>query len=167
MDIKKVYRFSNVFTADEISNLLETAKKELKDNPEFFDDTESQLVLCANANSQTEVVNKVKTILKEKLNVTTNCNDIQYQVWKVGTQSDPHVHDEGERVYCDYNTMIYLNDDYDGGEFYTLDDKEFKPNTGDVTFFNGELVWHGVRPVKNKDRYTMIIWWFNTKENNG
>lgn len=166
MDLKKVYRLSNVFTPDEISSLLQDAKKELSTNFKSFDDEETQDVACADAYNKTEVINRVQATLKEKLNVFTTCYAAQYQVWKEGTQSEPHVHDEGDRSQCDYNTMIYLNDDYDGGEFYTLDGKEFKPNTGDVTFFNGELVWHGVRPVKNKDRYTMIIWWLNTKENN-
>jgi hypothetical protein len=151
--------FKNVFTNEELDSFKVDAINKLKDSN---DKSLDNLTHCISI-QRDDIVNKVKDHIESKLNLTLQCQDIQYQVWKVGSYSTPHVHDESGRSMCDYNTMIYLNDDFSGGEFYTLNTIH-KPTKGDVTFFNGEHVWHGVKPVKDNDRYTIIIWWYNTIE---
>jgi len=58
-----------------------------------------------------------------------------------------------------YNSLIYLNEDFDGGHFITKNGIKIKPEKGMLTFFNGQTIWHGVETVKNKDRKTLIFWW--------
>jgi len=149
--------FDNLFTNEELDSFRTEAIELLKKTKDVSDDN---LTHCASIDRQ-DIVDKVKNFLENKFNIILNCHNIQYQVWKVGSQSTLHVHDEYGRSICDYNTLIYLNDDFDGGEFYTLN--EIIPvKKGNVTFFNGEKIWHGVKPVKTNDRYTIIIWWFNS-----
>lgn len=150
--------YNDVFTHEEIDSLYLEAQKGLATG--VHEDYDNGLVSVLEID-KTDIVNKVKNYLKNKHNITTHCHQIQYQIWRVGSESKLHVHDEWGRGVCDYNTMIYLNDDFDGGEFYTLN-TIYKPTKGDVTYFDGEHTWHGVKPVKNKDRYTIIIWWYNT-----
>jgi predicted 2-oxoglutarate/Fe(II)-dependent dioxygenase YbiX len=153
--------FKNVFTTQELDSFKTEAIELLKKTKDVSDDN---LTHCVSINRQ-DIVDKVKNFLENKLNITLHCHDIQYQVWKVGSQSTPHVHDEHDRSICDYNTLIYLNDDFNGGEFYTLN--EIIPvKKGNITFFNGEKIWHGVKPVKKNHRYTIIIWWFNSNVSN-
>lgn len=152
----EVKLFKDIFSKQELNDLLIDAKNKLKNAP-AFDNTSN---ICVSFKND-KLVKKIQLHLFEHLNVKPNVFDMQYQCWKDGEESKLHVHDEAARSICDYNTLIYLNDDFDGGEFYTLDFIH-KPITGDVTFFNGETIWHGVKPIKNNDRYTIIIWWYNT-----
>ena len=55
--------------------------------------------------------------------------------------------------------MLYLNDDFLGGEFYTESGIVLKPKKGMLTLFNGATVKHGVKKVLEKDRYSIIFWW--------
>jgi len=85
----------------------------------------------------------------------------QIQLWPKKSYSDLHKHDaknSGRRQTL-WNSMLYLNDNYLGGEFYTKH-LSFKPKTGMLTFFNGGDVYHGVKKTELNDRYT-IIFWFN------
>ena len=60
-----------------------------------------------------------------------------------------------------YNSLIYLNDDFKGGEFFTRNGIKLKPQAGMLTLFDGSKVSHGLKKVKNKDRKTIIFWWAN------
>ena len=50
-----------------------------------------------------------------------------------------------------YNSLIYLNDDFKGGEFFTRNGIKLKPQAGMLTLFDGSKVSHGLKKVKNKD----------------
>jgi len=60
----------------------------------------------------------------------------------------------------DIATLIYINDNYEGGEiFFPEYDLFIKPESGDlVTFPDNEKFVHGVKKVINGDRYTMPRW---------
>jgi hypothetical protein len=56
-------------------------------------------------------------------------------------------------------SIIYLNDDFDGGEIYFLGTGEcYKPVAGSLVFFEGAR-WHGVRAVTRGVRYTSPSWY--------
>jgi hypothetical protein len=56
-----------------------------------------------------------------------------------------------------YGVVIYLNDDYQGGEiFYTKQDIVYKPVAGDLIIHSSEEhCEHGVNPVKTNIRYSI------------
>jgi len=56
-----------------------------------------------------------------------------------------------------YGVVIYLNDDYDGGEiFYTKQNITYKPIAGDIIIHSAEEhCEHGVNPVKIGSRYSI------------
>ena len=58
-----------------------------------------------------------------------------------------------------FTSMIYLNDDYDGGEICFWDGEKligYKPEPGDVIVFPScEPFYHGVLNIKNNDRYAI------------
>jgi len=58
---------------------------------------------------------------------------------------------------------LYLNSNFNGGTFYTDCGIRVNPMPGRLTFFNGREVMHGVTPVENNHRYTIIFWWKKTK----
>lgn len=73
------------------------------------------------------------------------------------------------KEHTDYNDnlvrvlsgLIYLNDDFDGGEIqFRRQNFTFKPTAGSIVFFPS--VWshpHTAMPVKNGIRYNVISWW--------
>ncbi len=58
------------------------------------------------------------------------------------------------------SSVIYLNDNYDGGELYFKDhDISIKPEAGDyITFPGNRHYQHGVKEVSGAVRYTLSTW---------
>jgi hypothetical protein len=109
------------------------------------------------------IVSKVKSFLEEQLSVRLTCFQAQIQIWPKNCASRLHKHEASAgRGDTDFNSLIYLNDDYAGGEFYTEKGVCYKPVTGALTFFNGLINMHGVKKVLGSDRFTLIFWWTNT-----
>lgn len=91
--------------------------------------------------------------------------------WIPGNLQLPHADKElheGENAgksnnfpWYDLSTIIYLNDDYDGGELYfPKQGIEFKPKKGGAYFFPGDMNYiHGVREVSGGTRYTCPFFW--------
>lgn len=108
------------------------------------------------------LVGTVKEILERELRVRLTLSEAELQTWGVDSYSEMHVHDE--RAACeDYNSLLYLNHDFQGGCFFTGEGIAIQPLTGRLTFFNGKTVPHGVTPVKGKHRHTAIFWWKETR----
>lgn len=74
-----------------------------------------------------------------------------------GVHSDSHAGLE----FVMFSTVVYLNDDYEGGEIYFPNqDVEIKPSAGDMVIFpgGGHEYMHGVKPVISGRRYTIAMW---------
>jgi hypothetical protein len=110
-------------------------------------------------NSATVLINKVQAFIYQHCQLSLVCNQAQIQVWPVGSSSELHRHDSRGRENTTMNSMLYLNEDFEGGEFYTEDLFTYKPEQGTLTLFNGRTLYHGVLPVKISNRYTIIFWW--------
>jgi predicted 2-oxoglutarate/Fe(II)-dependent dioxygenase YbiX len=91
--------------------------------------------------------------------------------WDVGDYQPLHADGEdpeghpNEAFIVDYGAVIYLNDDYEGGEIYFPDQGiDFKPNAGTVVFFPSNTMYiHGVREITKGIRYTTPSFWIPTK----
>jgi predicted 2-oxoglutarate/Fe(II)-dependent dioxygenase YbiX len=91
--------------------------------------------------------------------------------WDVGEYQPLHADGEdpeghpNEAFIVDYGAVIYLNDDYEGGEIYFPDHKlEFKPSAGTLVFFPSNIMYiHGVREITKGIRYTTPSFWIPTK----
>jgi hypothetical protein len=81
----------------------------------------------------------------------------QIQLWPIKSYSVKHIHNANNREGTNYNSMLYLNNNYMGGEFFT-DKITLKPKPGMLTFFDGQKTYHGVKPVYWNNRYTIIFW---------
>jgi len=104
------------------------------------------------------IVDRVSSFFKEKLNLDLTISMAQLQNWHVGSEGVLHLHKGRGTEESKYNSLIYLNDDFEGGEFYTKN-QVIKPQQGMLTIFDGSITYHGVKEVKKKDRKTIILWW--------
>jgi len=102
------------------------------------------------------IVKKVQKHFKDIFNFDLKIDEAQIQNWIIGSNSPLHTHIRRPTVR--YNSLLYLNDNYDGGEFKT-EFLSLKPQPGMLTLFDGQKTLHGLNTVKNKDRFTIIFWW--------
>ncbi len=107
------------------------------------------------------IVNMVKKFLDKTFGVDLKIQQAQIQNWIKDSYSPLHAHgwEWGNRGNTRFNSLIYLNDDFEQGYFYTSMGIFVRPKPGLLTFFDGKKVHHGVSQVKHKDRYTLIFWW--------
>lgn len=88
---------------------------------------------------------------------------LQIVRWIRGYELNPHADKENPNgdphpfPWRDFATLVYLNDNYVGGEIHWPNkNKEMKPKKGSLVIFPGTLEFlHGVRETTEGTRYTM------------
>jgi hypothetical protein len=80
--------------------------------------------------------------------------------WETGTKLTLHVDDLGYVTDNHIPTLVYLNDDYAGGEIsFAIHNITIKPKIGDLLIFPGNMHYaHEVKEVLSGTRYTLPIW---------
>lgn len=94
--------------------------------------------------------------------------------WPVGSSLGNHAdnaYEDGQPNYVSwrtYSAIIYLNDDYTGGEFYFKKYAyDLKPETGLLVGFTAGINHvHGVRVVTSGTRYAFPMWFCGAKHKN-
>lgn len=61
-------------------------------------------------------------------------------------------------THDDWSAILYLNDNFFGGNTLFEGNLRVSPQRGTIIMFNGCNLLHGVDPVLNGDRYTMAYW---------
>ena len=111
-----------------------------------------------------DIVLHVKGFLESRIRMTTTCDDAQIQIRKDGMGGfGTHKHNHNGREHGDYNSILYLNHNFNGGEFYTETGIVIKPVVGRLTFFDGSIIEHGVKKFYGSHRYGIVFWWRDTK----
>ncbi len=128
-----------------------------------FKHRNTTVMSCENQSLNGNIVFK---ILLKKLNFfaeenakNTFINYSQIVKWPTGE-------DQGEHIDFDHHTytsILYLNDDYEGGQT-VVGDKIIEPKKGKIIFFNGNQVRHKVLPITSGIRYTNPTWYITQTE---
>lgn len=87
--------------------------------------------------------------------------------WMEGYRQEPHADKQlqngepNDFPWYDLAGLFYLNDDYEGGELYFLNQGiEFKPKPGAAYFFPGDIGYsHGVKEITSGIRYVIPFFW--------
>lgn len=103
------------------------------------------------------IKNKVEDLYSIKVKQTTVPNITQ---WSESYKMSAHVDDLGVNKTNHMATIIYLNQDYVGGEIsFITHDLSIKPEKGDLLIFPGNLHYcHEVKEVLKGNRFTIPIW---------
>ena len=88
-------------------------------------------------------------------------NHIDIVKWPPGEKQKTH---KDVSIYKN-TSIVYLNDDFDGGET-RVNDMIIKPKTGKIITFSGSENEHEVLEVKNGDRYTLAVWYGDDDSSN-
>jgi hypothetical protein len=76
-----------------------------------------------------------------------------------GTHFNIHA-DHGPAYNCTVSAVIYINDDYEGGEikFPRLDNLVYTPKVGDIAIFPSNYIYeHASLPMKSGTKYSVVI----------
>jgi hypothetical protein len=76
-----------------------------------------------------------------------------------GTHFNIHA-DHGPAYNCTVSAVIYINDDYEGGEikFPRLDNIVYKPKLGDIAIFPSNYIYeHASLPMRSGTKYCVVI----------
>jgi len=109
--------------------------------------------------SDDPIAETVRHFLNNRFYINLELDQVQTQNWHINSYGPLHKHDRDGRQNTVFNSLIYLNDDFEGGEFITSTGFVLKPKQGMLTFFNGSKIIHGTRRTLSKDRKTLIFWW--------
>jgi hypothetical protein len=102
------------------------------------------------------IVDVIQFILEKELNIKLFCTLAAFQIRGVNQEENLHVHSPYK---SDYNSVLYLNDNFIDGEFYTEEGIVHKPKIGDLIFFNGKKIKHGVKKIHGNKRMAINFWW--------
>jgi hypothetical protein len=77
----------------------------------------------------------------------------------VGTHFNIHA-DHGPAYNCTVSAVIYINDDYEGGDlkFPRLDNLVYKPKVGDIAVFPSNYIYeHASLPMESGTKYCVVV----------
>ena len=86
--------------------------------------------------------------------------------YSTGKSMGPHVDDYGDGENPNISVVLYLNDNYDGGEIYFKEqDIKIKPEAGSIVIFPSvEPYYHESLPVTNGIKYMCPGFWRKTNK---
>ena len=138
------------FGRDDVDNLVKEGKFEITDN------WADKIISTNNLPERTQITERLKSVLKDFPDLDVpGFGSIQRQYIDVPLKSHVDQHTDPSIKYA---SIIYLNDNYNGGEFYFVKkDFEIKPKSGSLLIFPGtEEFEHGVRaPADGPMRYVL------------
>jgi len=118
--------------------------------------------------NKNNIVNKINNILKAISEENLYLTGIENLIYSADKGMPIHFDDSPENLETNthYGLVLYLNDDYDGGElYYPKLEIEYKPKCGDLVIHPGtEEYTHGVRDIYNGTRYAITIFAFTKNE---
>ena len=128
-------------------NRVSDPDKLIKNTPEVY-------------NIISEIQNRFLTKVSEFYNVKVQAPSPFIARWFVGNVQPPHA-DKTNYPNYDIGSVIYLNNEYEGGEIYfPQHDIEIKPIAGNAFAFPGdEHYMHGVKEITSGCRYTLPVFW--------
>ena len=159
--MKDIFIKDNFLTDNECNELIELYNKTEKNNnsdgvwtgrgrwPVYTDKQIEKLVI------------KRKELVEKYFNKKFEIDNLHIMIWDVGHKMTPHSDygSKNEFPHREYASIIYLNDDYEGGDLVIPKIKFVnKPKKGQlITFAGGKLI-HGVTKITKGKRYTSICW---------
>ena len=79
--------------------------------------------------------------------------------WLPGTKGDLHIDAQGPEPWIEFSTIIYLNDEFEGGDIYFPNQNfVYKPKKYSAVFFPsaGSEYIHGITAIKSGKRHTAL-----------
>ena len=139
-----ICRFDNFLNPTECNALIKEFNNNLKHTKVYRDTITLKIIYKP-------VFNKLKNIFS--FFNFDNPDNMEIVLWNKDSKMKPH-YDTGDIL----SFIVYLNDNYSGGETL-IDDIKITPKTGRLILFSNGFYLHKVNKIKDKKRYTLIGWY--------
>jgi alkanesulfonate monooxygenase SsuD/methylene tetrahydromethanopterin reductase-like flavin-dependent oxidoreductase (luciferase family) len=105
--------------------------------------------------------NIVKGIIESHYPVRLKERSAKIAEWTKNDVYDLHINDLGINDFNNMSVTIYLNDDFEGGQYhFPVQNVTFTPNAGDLIIFPGNQHYnHIISKVTSGSRYTIPLWY--------
>jgi len=136
--------------------LAQSAPAQFAEITKIWQDTTDRLIPCLR---HYESLYNVKMEFMEAINYIRYTSGQHFQV---------HT-DHGFSYTCTISSIMYLNDDYEGGElFFPYFQLKFKPEAGDIILFPSTYIFaHAALPVTSGTKYSAVTMFdYNDKNHN-
>ena len=154
--------FTKIATQEQLAPYIQQVQQHwqqhVQDDPESWEEWSARTVDV----TADPIVEHARDIIESKLRIRLICHQALVQIWPMGVRLGLHCHatnSYGQKWQSVYNSLLYLNQDFHGGEFMTEEGIRIEPRVGTLTLFNGRDVLHGATPFYGNHRYTIIFWW--------
>lgn len=175
--LDRIVEISNFVTPEEAKSMIDYFDSRSDWGPIAFFGSEGKSILhedptLSEFNLDTKFFGKLMEKYKEGIEAIFErpvkpVNICHAQKWNIGGNASPHAdNSEMDGTPNPFETnkfvsLLYLNDDYEGGELYFPDQNiDFKPAAYSWIAFNGGIEnLHGVREILSGTRYTFVSFW--------
>jgi Rps23 Pro-64 3,4-dihydroxylase Tpa1-like proline 4-hydroxylase len=162
-DVKNIHVIENFLDLEECTKLYKECtenifKDSMKVNSRFFSKSKFFNNL-ANDIFETSSI-RISKMIKEIYDIDATVSSHKHLVkCVVGSELNEHV-DDFATFHHNMSAIIYLNDNYEGGEIHFSDfDLTIKPKFNTLVLFPGNKYYsHKVLKITGGERYTMPIW---------
>lgn len=105
------------------------------------------------------VRNKIKSDFEIEQEIYTDI--LCFNRWRVGDMQHPHADEANGFEWRKFGCVLYLNEEYEGGEIYFPNQStELRMKANTLAFFPGDAEFlHGVNPITTGIRYTLSTFW--------
>jgi hypothetical protein len=114
-------------------------------------------------NEGLEYIELVKNKIKQEFEVQDEIyTDILcFNRWRQGDLQHPHADEANGFEWRKFGCVLYLNEEYEGGEIYFPNQNIIlKPKANTLAFFPGDAEFlHGVNAITSGIRYTLSTFW--------
>lgn len=100
---------------------------------------------------------RAATLLSLAFGARLRLEVFQLVMWPQGMEQKVHI--DKRREATSHAAILYLNDDFEGGQTYFPDiGEEVQPQRGLLAAFPGRTLPHGVRRIERGTRHTLALW---------
>jgi len=165
--MNNIFTIKNFLSKEECNFILNKCLVELELKPAdvYGDSKDGRKSNVAGIDNLGFLNEKLKEVLRDKLPINghtvTNLSKFQFTQYEIGGYYDWHVDSTIEiRPERFYSAVIQLNDEYTGGNFEIVGDKEnlkLEEGAGNLFLFPSNKL-HRITPIISGTRYSIVNW---------
>jgi len=158
-NLNNIKVFNNYLSVNECNSIIKLIKFTKTSNVRPLQSEALSLIYYDSLALPEKYVPGVHSMLEKEYGVKVKPRHSRFAEWRHNNSNTVPIDDMGSKDSNHMAGWIYLNDNYEGGELSFINQNmSFKPKTGDLVMFPGNMhYWYNVNPA-NGSRYIMPIW---------